>query len=231
MATVSKCPNADIAITNKVAVPPGMLPAGTKHIVVMPAHGGQFLFSIVETDSVKPGQLGFTTPHRKWMKTALNEQVNLKPLAQAPAYAGKVVVSIDFLKAGTSSRARFNSEAMMATFRDTFANSVLTAGQDFAFNFEHDGRKVMFALSVKKLFGSDLGALAQGQTSEAKTVASALVFSQTEVQFQVAEGSDVALSGKAAGGGGAVSDWACACDLADEIVFPPSLARLEMAST
>jgi len=59
-------------------------------------------------------------------------------------------------------QARFNSDAMGAQFRDTFSNSVLTQGQDFAFNFEHDGRKIMFALKATQMFSSDLGAVAAG---------------------------------------------------------------------
>ena len=212
-ASVTKCPSADIAVTNRVAVPEGFFPADTKHVVVTPGHGGEFHFTITVSSAVKVGSIGFTTPQRKWMQVATSEKINVKPLAQAPNYAGKIEVEIDFLKASQRTRDRFDSDVMGQQFRDVFNNSVITIGQQLAFEAKFGKKSIMFVLMVKGMESSDLAAVAAGKTDggAGKPVNVALLFGQTAVQFSPVEGSDISLSGKSTGGGGARNiinpDW------------------------
>jgi len=210
-----KCPSSTIALSNRVAVPPELLPSGTKHVTLRRSGGGVYHFSVEVTDDMRAGEIGISTPARKWAEIAVKDRVILEP-SNVSECVGTVEITIDFFKKGTASKERYDSDALASEIISSFANTIVTCGQSFALEFKSKKapKPMMFLLKVEKMTGSNLAAaLGKGGAPTGEgPIDVGLVFSQTVVHLSPAEdGAGVSLGGKATRGGGARSvinpDW------------------------
>ncbi len=160
---VGKCPTPELAKINRVFCAENTLPPSAKHVIVRNIARRPFAFTVTPTKEIEAGVLAFNVPQRKWAELSLGETVSISPLAEAPSYAGQIILEIDFWKRGTSSKARFDTDKMAAQFLECFNNTILTKNQPLAFEFESqaDG-KVTFDVSVVRMVQANMSAFLQG---------------------------------------------------------------------
>eukprot|EP00051_Salpingoeca_urceolata_P005275 m.71709 g.71709 ORF g.71709 m.71709 type:complete len:755 (+) comp14202_c0_seq2:3339-5603(+) len=197
---VGKCPSEALAVTNRAIVSPGALPPGTKHVTVN-CSSGTYKFTIAESPSLKPNEVGFSAAQRKWASLSLKEPIRVTAF-QLPGTSfcvGSMTLQIDFLKKSTVVKERFNTDVMAKTFSGVFANQIFTVGQKFAFEFKQENiPKITFIATVEKMTPVDASSLHGKSAAAAESVAhlsQGVLLPASSVSFDVADGSGVMLAG------------------------------------
>ena len=73
---VAKCPTDVLSLKNRVIVNPGDQANtlhGAKHVSITTGPGQRFVFSLEPSPDVRSGELGFSTPQRKWAVLSIGQ--------------------------------------------------------------------------------------------------------------------------------------------------------------
>ncbi|KAL1498237.1 hypothetical protein ABEB36_009069 [Hypothenemus hampei] len=196
MATfkVTKCPTDELSLTNCAITNDSDFP-GVKHIRIDTGGGQTFVFSIKSHPSIPRSQIGFSLPQRKWAVLSLHQDIFVEPYTPDD-YLSSVVLEADFLQKKTISQEPYDTDDMAKEFVLSFANQVLTVGQQLAFAF-HD--KKLLSLVVKELHAANIGALKEGRDAKPKKARIGQIIPNTTVQFEKAENTSLNLVGKSKG--------------------------------
>lgn len=207
---VVKCPSDALSLTNRAVISPQDKFDRTNHVRVRNSMG-EFVFTAEEHSSVRPGQVGFSLPQRKWAKLSINEKIEVSPCQFDPKKEtiGVLVVEVDFLNKKSVTPESYDTKKMAVEFNQQFSRQAFTIGQQLVFDFP--GRK-MLGLVVKEIEAIDPASLS-GKEKPKKPSKLKLGVSNpnTEVIFEKAPESSINLVGPATRSGGRQSiinpDW------------------------
>jgi len=193
-----KCPTDDLSVTNCVVANDKQFPEDRVHIeITTGAQGGPFIFTIVKTNQVDPGILGFSLPQRKWAQLSINQELRWRFYSFSQSqYLSSIVLEADFMQKKSTSLEAYDSDKMAAVFSEKFAKQAFSVGQILVFAFED---KKILSLTVKALQAADFRAMAEGREAKAQDTRLGMLLPDSVVQFEKADNSSLNLTGKSKG--------------------------------
>uniref|UniRef100_A0A915EHE6 Vesicle-fusing ATPase n=1 Tax=Ditylenchus dipsaci TaxID=166011 RepID=A0A915EHE6_9BILA len=197
---VTKMPTDELTYSNRAVVNARDLDANTiKHIQVITGPAHRFLFSIKNHADVKPGEIAFSMPQRKWTGLSLSGEVHVQPFAFS--VNDRVITGIsletDYNTKSKASADPLDSDAMAREFSMQFGGVVFTKGQEIVFRFvskKNDGteKAVVLKLFVKHLEGAMVN-------TDVKEIEFGSLLANSAIVFDKAEGSLINLIGRSKG--------------------------------
>ncbi|PAV57610.1 hypothetical protein WR25_03456 [Diploscapter pachys] len=200
-----KCPTDALALTNCAVVSRNDFDEkGVRHVRVNTGPAHHFIFSIRNHPEVKPGEIAFAMPQRKWAALSLDQELQVNPFSFPPRdYMISVTLSVDFQLKKNATSEPLNSDAMAREFGMQFVGNALTKGMQMVFQFTdpEKGKTHNLSLAVKSIEAIDMNAAAGGQSENSKPYAIEFgqLQSNTGVIFDKEEGSTINLIGKSKG--------------------------------
>ncbi|CAL44963.1 Vesicle-fusing ATPase [Caenorhabditis elegans] len=182
-----------------------------KHVRVNPGPAHHYIFSIRNDGSIKPGEIAFGVPHRKWAALSLDQEVRVTPFTfQQSEYVGSMILTADFNAKKNVTSEPLNADLMAREFSIQFGGQAFSKGMQMAFRFEDKEKNKTHTLSlvVKSIEGFDIGKAAAAASGASNTDSSATKPKQIEagellpnsvIVFDKEEGSMLNLIGKSKG--------------------------------
>uniref|UniRef100_A0A8R1E4Q8 Vesicle-fusing ATPase n=2 Tax=Caenorhabditis japonica TaxID=281687 RepID=A0A8R1E4Q8_CAEJA len=181
----------------------------TKHVRVQPGPGHHYIFSIKNDTDVKPGEIAFGVPHRKWAVLSLDQEVRVTPFSIGSSeYVGSIVLSADFNGKKNVTAEPLNADLMAREFSMQFVGQAFSKGMQMVFRFEdkEKNKSHTLSLSVKSIEGFDMNKAAQAANGESDEPASkpkqvdvGELLPNSVIVFDKEEGSMLNLVGKSKG--------------------------------
>lgn len=212
MFRVRKAPSEEHTLANFAYVSQADFNAKqVKHVRVNPGPDHSYIFSIRNDPSIKPGEIAFGVPHRRWAVLSLDQEIRVTPFTfQSSDYVGSIVLSADFNNKKNVTAEPLNADLMAREFSIQFGGQAFTKGMQMAFRFEDKEKNKTHTLSlvVKSIEGFDVNKAAQAASGESTTTDSSEKPKQIKagellpnsvVIFDKEEGSMLNLVGKSKG--------------------------------
>ncbi|XP_055343675.1 vesicle-fusing ATPase 1-like [Paramacrobiotus metropolitanus] len=193
----SKSPSQDLVYTNCAIVNAADWDSRVQHILLQ-ANGKDFIFTIRPDAAVKPGEIGFGDPQRKWALISIGQHVHARAFAFYPEqYLASVTLEIDFYSKAKVTQDPLDTDKMAMDFQQQFPSLAVTKGQLLVFSH---GGKPPLRLLVKSLGVIDLNAVTGNDKQKAKSSEPAdgigVTTPNIQVNFEKAEGAVITLTGK-----------------------------------
>ena len=136
-----KCPAEMLSLTNKVILNPQDVERlqNAPHILIATgqAESQQHLFSVLSSDQMLAGYVGFSMPQRKWASVDVNQVINVSPhRPESSRLVSSVVIAIDFYNKKKVTQENYDTDQMAAEFLQQFPQQCFTVGQPLVFQFK-----------------------------------------------------------------------------------------------
>ncbi|CAI2309761.1 unnamed protein product [Caenorhabditis sp. 36 PRJEB53466] len=212
MLRVRKTPSESHALSNFAYVSRQDFDAErVKHVTVTPVslQPHHYIFSIRNDSSVRPGEIAFGVPHRKWANVSLDQEVQVDPFTFPRSdYIGSIVLSADFNGKKNVSAEPLNSDLMAREFSMQFGGQAFSKGMQLAFKFDdkEKNKSHLLSLTVKSIEQFDVAKAAaasvngeEGTPAKPKQINAGELLPNSVIVFDKEEGSMLNLVGKSKG--------------------------------
>jgi len=195
---VTKCPEVHSRSNRAVVSASDWDPSSTPHLEVVPSPGHSFVFSVVTDSAIKPGEMGFSMPQRKWAMLSVGQEVGVRPYTfdKSRAYITQVTLEVDYFTKKNNANDEFNSDQMAEEFRNQFGHLALTLGQTLAFGYSD---KKLLQVFVKEISCTDIQNIKAGKSLTPHSAERGIFLPNSGVIFEKMEGSLLRLTGKSKG--------------------------------
>lgn len=210
MFRVRKAPSEEHTLANYAYVSKADFDAGQiKHVRVNPGPAHHYIFSIKNDPSIKPGEIAFGVPHRKWAVLSLDQEIRVTPFTfQSSDYVGSIILTADFNAKKNVTSEPLNADLMAREFSIQFGGQAFSKGMQMAFRFEDKEKNKTHTLSlvVKSIEGFDVNKAAMAASGgsdenaqKPKQIEAGELLPNSVIVFDKEEGSMLNLVGKSKG--------------------------------
>ncbi len=192
-----KSPNEALSLTNRVVLNPRDHAAlsNSRHVKITLPNQCCLIFSVEPLDAMAPGQVGFSSVHRKWGGIDVNAELHVVPF-QGQDFIAEMTVDIDFFNKKKVTRDPYNTDDMAKEFLMQFASQAFSVGQPNVFQFKNYPLTVV---TVKSIAVADLNAIRTGKSETTRTANAGISLPDSSITFEKGEGSPIFLAGKSKG--------------------------------
>ncbi|XP_042199266.1 vesicle-fusing ATPase [Callorhinchus milii] len=190
----ARCPTDELSLTNCAVVNDKDFQNG-QHVIVKTSPTHKFVFTVKSHNTVLSGNIAFSLPQRKWVGLSIGQEVEVTPydFDKARQCIGTMTIEIDFLQKKSVDSNPYDTDRMAAEFIQQFNCQAFSTGQQLVFSFNDK----LFGLVVKGLEAMDPSILKGEQaTSKRQKIELGLAIANSQVIFEKAESSSLALIGK-----------------------------------
>eukprot|EP01094_Clydonella_sp_ATCC50884_P021420 TRINITY_DN4712_c0_g1_i1.p1 TRINITY_DN4712_c0_g1~~TRINITY_DN4712_c0_g1_i1.p1 ORF type:complete len:852 (-),score=335.25 TRINITY_DN4712_c0_g1_i1:305-2518(-) len=201
--TVTKCPEASLALTNKVFLSPQDFRALTSRRPDRPYGlvNGQFVYTLDQHASIEPGKLGLSSLQRGILMLSLHQAATVDSYEVNDAgaeYLATCELAVAFNKKSQAAM-EFDVEDIQSVVRNVLDTQILTMDQQFVL----DVQGVTLKFKVVRLGCVSLDLLKKGDLSEGMPAAlRGMLTTKTSFVVGKAHDSAIRLKGGASGAGG-----------------------------
>ncbi|KAF1768202.1 hypothetical protein GCK72_000014 [Caenorhabditis remanei] len=212
MFRVRKAPSEEHTLANYAYVNRSDFDAThIKHVCVNTGPARHYIFSIKNDPTIKPGEIAFGVPHRRWAVLSLDQEIRVTPFSFPTSdYIGSIVLSADFNNKKNVTSEPLNADLMAREFSMQFSGQAFTKDMQMAFRFEDKEKNKTHTLSlvVKTIEQLDLmkaAAASNGEGAPAdssakpKHIDAGQLMANSVIVFDKEEGSMLSLIGKSKG--------------------------------
>ncbi|XP_013783299.1 vesicle-fusing ATPase 2-like [Limulus polyphemus] len=193
--TVARCPSDKLSLTNCAVVNGQDFTDKVRHIEIITAANHKYVCTIIKSEGISSGNIGFSLPLRKWAELSIGQKIDVRPYIFDPnnQYVAKIVLEVDFLEKKNTTTESYDTDQMAVDFVQQFPKQAFTVGQLLAYKFQE---KKLLKLVVKEMEVLNIDQL-KGQVTGGKPRMTrlGLVLPDTSVVFEKGEGSAVVLAG------------------------------------
>jgi len=199
---VVRCPSDTLSLTNCAVVSSADFPANSdhrqrQHIRISPAGlpDRWFVFTIKQSPEVKPGTIGLSLTQRKFATASIGQEMDVYPYEfdRATQCLSAILLDVEFLQKKQSTNEPYNTDEMAIELVSQFAGQAFHQGMPMAFAFKD---KKLLQLTVKEVEVADMNPLKVGGDPRITKADLGILLPDTKIAFDLAEGSQVKLSGK-----------------------------------
>ncbi|EFO85367.1 hypothetical protein CRE_24161 [Caenorhabditis remanei] len=212
MFRVRKAPSEEHTLANYAYVNRSDFDAThIKHVCVNTGPARHYIFSIKNDLTIKPGEIAFGVPHRRWAVLSLDQEIRVTPFSFPTSdYIGSIVLSADFNNKKNVTSEPLNADLMAREFSMQFSGQAFTKDMQMAFRFDDKEKNKTHTLSlvVKTIEQLDLmkaAAASNGEGAPAdssakpKQIDAGQLMANSVIVFDKEEGSMLSLIGKSKG--------------------------------
>ncbi|XP_071509886.1 vesicle-fusing ATPase-like [Diadema antillarum] len=194
-----RCPTDKLSLTNRAVLSDKDPFSRSEFIEVYTGPGQSFVFTTCSFSDIKPGEIGFSLPQRKWARLSIDQIVRVSQYRFDPScqFLSTITLEVDFLQKKNVTTEAFDSDKMVLDFLAAFDRIAFTVEQQLVCSFYN---KKLMGLVVKGITVADAAILKGGKAAKpAKDVRCGVLMQNTQVIFEKADESPLNLIGKAKG--------------------------------